>query len=355
VTTTLLERTDRGLYCPVGGFYVDPWQPVEHAIITHAHSDHARWGSRRYLTAGPGREVLRRRVGEEAEIETLEYGETLDRHGVKVSLHPAGHILGSAQVRIEHRGQVAVVSGDYKTSGDRTCAPFEPIRCHLFVSECTFGLPIYRWRPEEEVFAEINAWWRGNQEEKRTSVIFAYALGKAQRVLSGLDPSIGPILVHGAVWGMLPAYRNAGVELPPVIYATDDARKAARGTGIVIAPPSANGTAWLRKFGSYSTGFASGWMQIRGARRRRAVDRGFTLSDHADFAGLCSAIDATGAETVWATHGFTSVLVRWLNEQGRNAVAVSTRFEGEGDDDPENMEVVTPEGQLVSPAPEDES
>lgn len=336
---TLLERTDRGLYSPVGGFYIDPWQPVEHAIVTHAHSDHARWGCRHYLASRSGRNVLARRLGPEAEIDTLEYGEVLDRHGVKVSLHPAGHILGSAQVRIEYRGQVAVVSGDYKTSPDLTCAPFEPVRCHLFVTECTFGLPIYRWQPEAEVFSDINAWWRNNQSEGRTSVVFAYALGKAQRVLSGLDPSIGPILAHGAVWGMLPAYAAEGITLPPIAYASDDAKKAAKGTGIVVAPPSANGTTWLRKFGSYSTAFASGWMQVRGARRRRAVDRGFALSDHADWSGLCEAITATGATTVWATHGYTGALVRWLTEQAIEARAISTRFEGEADDDPsENVE-----------------
>lgn len=335
MANSLLQRTDRGLFCPAGGFYIDPWQPVEHAVVTHAHSDHARFGSRHYLCERSGRDILRRRIGDDAEISTLEYGETLDRHGVKLSLHPAGHILGSAQVRIEHRGEVVVISGDYKTSPDRTCARFEPLRCHLFVSECTFGLPIYRWRPEAEIFDEINAWWRKNQEENRTSVIFAYALGKAQRVLSGLDPSIGPILVHGAVWGLLPPYMEAGVALPPLAYASDEARRAERGKAIVVAPPSANGSGWLRKFGSYSTAFASGWMQLRGTRRRRAVDRGFALSDHADFNGLCGAIDATGAETVWATHGYTGVLVRWLQERGRNAQAIATRFEGEADEDPD--------------------
>lgn len=340
MANTFLECTDRGLYSPVGGFYIDPWQPVEHAVVTHAHSDHARWGCRHYLTSRAGRNVLERRLGPDAEITTLEYGEVLDRHGVKVSLHPAGHILGSAQVRIEYKGEVAVVSGDYKTSPDKTCAAFESVRCDLFVSECTFGLPIYRWQAEEDVFADINSWWRSNQVEGRTSIIFAYSLGKAQRVLSGLDPSIGPILVHGAVWGMLPAYAAAGIALPPVAYASDDAKKEARGSGIVVAPPSANGTAWLRKFGSSSTAFASGWMQIRGARRRRAVDRGFALSDHADWPGLCDAIQATGASTVWATHGYTGALVRWLTERGIDAKSITTRFEGEADDDPAGSEVV---------------
>jgi putative mRNA 3-end processing factor len=340
--STLLQRTDRGLYSPAGDFYIDPWQPVEHAIITHAHSDHARAGSGHYLTAAPGERILRRRVGLDAQITALAYGETLDRHGVKISLHPAGHILGSAQVRIEHRGQVAVVSGDYKTAADPTCAAFEPLRCHLFVTECTFGLPIYNWRPQAELFDEINAWWRQNQAVARTSVIFGYALGKAQRVLAGLDPAAGPILVHGAVWGIVNAYRDAGVALPPVLYANDETRKQTRGRAIVIAPPLANGTAWLRKFGSYSTAFASGWMQVRGTRRRRAIDRGFALSDHADWNGLISAIDATGAETLWATHGYTAPLVRWLRERGRDAHAIATLYEGESDNDPENLDEPDP-------------
>ena len=331
----LLENTDRGLYCPAGGFYVDPWQPVERAIVTHGHSDHAQFGARRYLTASPGVEILRQRLGEEAEIEGLAYGQELSLGGVHVSLHPAGHVLGSAQVRLEHRGEVWVVSGDYKTANDATCQPFEPLRCHTFITESTFGLPIYRWKPAEELFSEINAWWKQNQERGRTSVVFAYSLGKAQRVLSGLDAEIGPILVHGAVNRFLPAYFDAGVRLPPSEHATSDNARAGRGRAMVVAPPSAAATPWLRKFGPISTAIASGWMQIRGARRRRAVDRGFALSDHADWPGLLWAIGETGAEQVWVTHGYTSVMVRWLTEHGIQARAIATHFEGELDVEPE--------------------
>jgi putative mRNA 3-end processing factor len=252
-------------------------------------------------------------------------------------LHPAGHILGSAQVCLKRRGEICVVSGDYKTTPDRTCAPYTALRCHTFVSECTFGLPIYRWRPEQEVFDEINAWWRGNNELGRTSVLFAYALGKAQRVLSGLDASIGRILLHGAVAAYLPAYQAQHVTLPPTEYASPEVRQRVKGTRpkpIVLAPPSANGTPWLKSLGSISTSFASGWMQIRGARRRRAIDRGFVLSDHADFPGLCEAIEATGAEEIWATHGYTSVMVRWLTEHRKKARAIRTRYEGEIDESP---------------------
>ena len=325
----LLEISDRGLYCSAGDFYVDPWRPVERAVITHAHSDHARAGSRAYLTAERGVEILRDRVGEQATFQGVQFGESTSLNGVRVSLHPAGHILGSAQIRIEHRGEVWVVSGDYKTIPDRTCDAFEPVRCHVFITESTFGLPIYRWRGNDELVAEVNDWWRTNQERGRTSVILAYALGKAQRVLAGLDPSIGPLLMHGAVERYIPLYRAAGIELPECCRATTENARQTRGRAMVIAPPSAAATPWLRKFGDVSLAFASGWMQIRGARRRRAVDRGFAISDHADWDGLLTAIDATDAEEIVVTHGYRSTLVRWLTERGKRARAIATAFEGE--------------------------
>jgi putative mRNA 3-end processing factor len=331
----LLENTDFGLYCPVGDFYIDPWRPVPWAIITHAHSDHARPGCGRYLTAAPGVEVLRERLDPWAEVEGIAYGRTITHRGVQISLHPAGHILGSAQVRLEHAGHVCVVSGDYKLLPDPTCEAFEPLRCHVFVTESTFGLPIYRWRPPEGLLVEIHDWWRANQERGRTSVLYAYSLGKGQRVVAGLDPAVGPILVHGAIDRYLPIYRRSGVTLPATERATDENSRQTRGRAIVVAPPSAMGTPWLRKFGEISTAIASGWMQIRGARRRRAVDRGFALSDHADWDGLRWAIQATGAEQVWVTHGYVSVMVRWLREQGFGARGLATRFEGELEDEGE--------------------
>ena len=333
----MLRLTGQGLYCEAGEFYVDPWKPVERAVLTHAHADHARPGSRRYLAAAEGLAVLRARLGEEARIETLPYGEATRRRGVRVSFHPAGHVLGSAQVRIEHRGEVWVVSGDYKTEADRTSAPFEPVRCHTFVTESTFGLPIYRWASEAEVFEEINAWWRTNCAAGRATLLYGYALGKAQRLLAGVDPSIGPIYTHGAVERMCRAYRESGIALPPTLRVSDEpSRREAPGAAgtrwagaLVLAPPGAHGTPWMRRFGEASTGFASGWMRIRGTRRRRALDRGFALSDHADWPGLLSAIAATGAERVWVTHGYREPLVRWLREQGLEAQAVATLFEGE--------------------------
>lgn len=325
----LLENTEHGLYCAIGNFYIDPWRAVDFAVVTHAHSDHARAGSKNYLCAASGKDILRERLGPEGKIEALDYGNSLMRNGVKISLHPAGHILGSAQVRVEYKGEVWVVSGDYKTETEKTCAPFEPLRCHTFITECTFGLPIYRWRPQAEIFSEINAWWRENQTAGRTSVIFAYSLGKSQRVLSGIEASLGPIFVHGSVAKFMPLYARAGIALPPVLRAEAETIQAADGQGLVIAPASTDGSPWLRKFGATSKAFASGWMQIRGARRRRALDRGFILSDHADWNGLLESIRATGAERVWATHGYTTTLGKWLRETGLEAEALTTQFEGE--------------------------
>ena len=332
----MLRATDQGLYCEAGDFFIDPWAAVSRAVITHAHSDHAQPGSAAYLTARPGERLLRARLGDEATIETLDYGQAVTLNGVRVSLHPAGHILGSAQVRLERHGEVWVVSGDYKIEPDPTCAPFEPVRSHAFVSESTFGLPIYRWPPQAEVFAEINAWWRANRERGRASVLFGYALGKTQRLLAGLDPSIGPICTHGAVERINMLYRAAGVELPATGYA--GASSAGYAGAMLVAPPSANGSPWLRRFPARSTGFASGWMRIRGTRRRRFVDRGFVLSDHADWPGLLSAIQSTGAARVLVTHGYRSAMVRWLSERGLEAQALDTRFEGERDDLPEPEE-----------------
>lgn len=330
----LLENTERGLRCTAGGFHVDPWQAVDAAVITHAHSDHARAGSKLYLTEAGGEAVLRERLGPEARIETLRYGERLTRDGVTISLHPAGHILGSAQVRIEHRGEIWVVSGDYKLENDGTCQPFELVPCQTFVTESTFGLPIYHWRPQAEVFAEMHDWWRGNQALGRTSIVFCYALGKAQRLLHGLNPDIGPIILHGAIERFLPAYRAARVTFPPTVIADAETLKRAPGQSLVLAPVSAMHSPWLRRFGDISTAFASGWMQIRGTRRRRSLDRGFVLSDHPDWNGLLSTIGLTGAGTIWATHGYTGPLVRWLREQGKNAEALETKFLDELPEEP---------------------
>jgi putative mRNA 3-end processing factor len=331
----LLRTTEYGLYCEAGDFYVDPWAPVDRALITHAHGDHARWGSRLYLCSTEGERVLRTRLPG-ADISAKKWSETFSMNGVRVSFHPAGHIIGSAQIRVEHKGAIWVVSGDYKTEPDPTCTPFEPVKCNVFITESTFGLPIYRWNPQQETFAEIAAWWHLNREAGRASVVFAYALGKAQRLLAGLaGAGIGDFYTHGAVERLNRDYRDGGVALPPATYAASMPRGHDWSGAMIIAPPSAAGSTWLRRFGAPATAFASGWMRVRGARRRRSVDRGFTLSDHVDWPALMTAIEATGAERVLVTHGYRDSVVRMLRERGLQADAIASRWEGEqaeGDD-----------------------
>ncbi|MBI3411417.1 MAG: ligase-associated DNA damage response exonuclease [Planctomycetes bacterium] len=341
MSAPLLTLTDAGLYCPDGDFFIDPWQPVSRAVITHAHADHARPGSASYLSAQDGVSVLRHRLGPYAQIDALPYGDTQQIIGVRLSLHPAGHILGSAQVRVERGGEVWVVSGDYKTAPDPTCRPFEPIRCHTFVTESTFGLPIYRWPAEQEIFEQIHAFWRENQEVGLATVIFAYSLGKAQRILAGLDTSIGPIYCHGAVDSMNQRYRETGISLPPTTLVTEETHKDAFCRALILAPPSAQRSPWTRRLGDYAGGFVSGWMLIRGARRRRVVERGFVLSDHADWPGLLSSIEATGAQRVLVTHGHIVPMVQWLREKGLEAHGLQTRFEGELDEVSEESESKT--------------
>ena len=345
---SLLRVTDAGLFCEQGSFFIDPWQPVERAIVTHAHADHLRQGCESYLVARDSIFVTQSRLDENALVETITYGETREINGVRVSLHPAGHILGSAQVRVEHRGEVWVVSGDYKTDPDRSCQPFEPVRCHVFVSECTFGLPVYRWPKPHTVFAEVLQWWQSNCSAGRASLLYAYALGKAQRLLTGLmEHSIadkdlpGPIYTHGAVETMNRAYRDTGISLPPTTCVGDASATVDWSTALVIAPPSAQGTPWARRFGPTSSALASGWMLVRGTRRRRNIDRGFVLSDHVDWPALLTTISLTGAEQILLTHGYTSVVARWLCEHGKNATAMITHYEEERDDSAKRADQTT--------------
>ncbi|MGP6086658.1 ligase-associated DNA damage response exonuclease [Antarctobacter jejuensis] len=328
----VLTFTDRGIYCSAGDFFIDPWRPVPRALITHGHADHARPGHGSYLATDAALPVIRHRLGE-ITAEAIPYAEPRRIGGASVSFHPAGHLPGSAQIRVEVGGQVWVVSGDYKTTPDGLCEPFEPVRCHAFITECTFGLPVFTWPSQAEVAAEINAWWAANAAAGRASLLGAYSLGKAQRLLSLLDPQ-GPILTHGAVENTNAVLRAQGYDLPATLQVTPDMDVKAHKGALVLAPPSALGSTWARRFGPASTGFASGWMRVRGIRRRRAMDRGFVLSDHADWPGLQEAIAATGAETIYATHGYTDIFARWLRDQGYDAHVVPTEFGGEdGADD----------------------
>ncbi|WP_304516894.1 ligase-associated DNA damage response exonuclease [Cecembia rubra] len=326
----LIELTPFGLYCPKADIFIDPWRPVDKAVITHAHSDHARWGMKSYLVHSQSQEVMKLRLGDEISLQTIEYNETLKINGVSISLHPAGHIPGSSQVRLEFQGKVVVVSGDYKLEDDGLSEAFEPVKCHEFVSECTFGLPIYKWQPQKEVFEKINHWWRTNAENNRNSVIFAYSLGKAQRVLNHLERSIGKIFAHGAIWNTNQALLANGVKVLDVEKVSAEMSKSTFNGALIIAPPSAMGSPWLKKFSPYRTAICSGWMNIRGARRRRAADAGFVLSDHADWEGLITAIKATGAEQVFLTHGNTAVFGRYLEEEEKiKATELETLFQGE--------------------------
>ena len=324
----VLTFTDHGIYCPAGDFFVDPWRPVERALITHGHADHARSSMGSYLSTDAAAPVLRHRLGE-ITLDTVAFGETRRIGGASVSFHPAGHVPGSAQIRVEVDGEVWVVSGDYKTVPDGLSEPFEPVRCHAFISECTFGLPVFRWRPQAELATEIAAWWRDSVAAGRTPILGAYSLGKAQRLLSLLDPAQGPILTHGAVENTTQVLRDQGYGLPETVPVTPETKAKDHPGALVLCPPSAIGSAWSRRFGTLSTGFASGWMQLRGVRRRRAADRGFVISDHADWDGLNSAIAETGAERLFVTHGYTEIFSRWLQDRGLDAQIVPTEFEGE--------------------------
>jgi putative mRNA 3-end processing factor len=342
----LLLMTPAGLYCPVGDFYVDPWRSVKRAIITHAHSDHARSGSAKYLAVHPSKALLQLRLGLDIDLQTLQYGESLAIGEAVVTFFPAGHILGAAQVRIEYRGQSALITGDYKLQQDATCASWEPVACDLMVTESTFGLPVFHWPSTAQVMAEIIQWWQENQRAGRTSVVFAYSVGKAQRILMELchsetatGPSSlpaafglpGPIWLHGAMLGPMRAYRDSGVKLPDF----ESVSVAPSGTdfsnALIVAPPSAQQSAWMNRFKDVSMASASGWMAIRGTRRRRNLDRGFVLSDHVDWKDLNCAVDLCNPEELWVTHGFSDVFARYQLEKGRKALPLKTEFQGEVD------------------------
>ena len=329
----LIEFTDKGLYCPQGQFYIDPWKPVERAVITHAHSDHARWGSKYYLCHHFTKPILQLRLGDN-NYESVEWNETVLMNGVKISLHPAGHIIGSSQIRVEYNGEVWVVSGDYKTENDGISGGFEPVPCHTFITESTFGLPIYKWKQQPEIFSDIKNWVKENNATGKTSVLIAYSLGKAQRLLAPLAETGLPIFLHGAVHNVHETLVKCGFNLPGVQRVVPSTTKEETKGNIVIAPSGADGSPWIKKFSPYSVGVCSGWMQVRGNKRRRNADAGFALSDHADWEGLLKAVKATGAQKVFATHGFQASFSRYLNEQGIEAGEIKTEY---GNDEEETI------------------
>ena len=323
----LLEFTSKGIYCSKADVYLDPWRGVKKAIITHGHSDHARWGSKSYITQIDNVPILKHRLGD-ISVTGKKYGDKFQINGVTFSFHPAGHVPGSSQIRVEYRGEVWVFTGDFKTQDDKISTPYESVKCNTFITECTFGLPVYKWQEPEIIHGEINRWWAKNKSNGVTSLLLGYSLGKIQRLLKNLDPEIGKIFTHGATEKMTEVLR-AKIDFPKTNLITRDTIKKEIEGNLVLAPPAVLGSAWSRKLGITSSGYASGWMAIRGARRRRAVDRSFVLSDHADWEGLLSAIYSTECENVITTHGYTDIFAKYLNEQGLNAMSEKTEYEQE--------------------------
>jgi putative mRNA 3-end processing factor len=328
----LLKFTPYSIYCPAADIHIDPWKPVARAILTHAHSDHAKPGCKNYLAHKHSEPILRMRLGDDISLQNVEYGETIYINGVKISLHPAGHIIGSAQVRVEANGEVWVVSGDYKMQNDNFSIPYEPIKCNAFVTESTFGLPVYKWQPQLTVINDVKSWWQQNIIEDKTSILMGYALGKMQRLIKNLQPFISEVYAHGAVYYVNERLRHGGFDLPLIEHVSTINDKIKFRRALVLAPSSAINTAWLRRFEQYSTAYCSGWMAIRGAKNRLAIDRGFALSDHVDWSELNEAVKESGASEVYVTHGYTDVFARWLNERGINAVEVKTMYGDEGEE-----------------------
>lgn len=322
--------TSIGIYCKVGDFYIDPWRPVRKALITHGHSDHATKGHQYYIATNLSKPLLKHRLGYDIHITGLEYGEKIIINGVKVSFHPAGHVIGSAQIRLEHKGEIWVISGDYKTENDGLSTPFEPIPCHHFVTECTFGLPTFRWKNQNEVFQQINTWWAKNASEGKPTVISSYSLGKAQRLITSIDLSIGPLLTHRAIENTHDVLREAGHKLPIGGLFSSESKQEDYRRAIILCPPSALGSVWAKKIKNSEEAALSGWMSIKGIKRRRNVQKGFVLSDHADWNGLLESIKSTGAENIYTTHGYKDILAQYLREELHlNAQPVYTEYQGE--------------------------
>lgn len=329
----IVEFKDEGIYVPQADVYIDPWRKVSKAIITHGHADHARPGMKSYVASSAAVPVIKHRLGSQINISGVDYGDNFSINGVKFSFHPAGHVVGSAQVRVEYKGEVCVVSGDYKVENDGISGAFEPVKCHSFITESTFGLPIFRWKKQDEVIQDINKWWQDNASEGKVSILSAYSLGKAQRIIKNVDHSIGKVYTHGAVENINEVLRRQGVDLPETHRVKLGQKYKEHAGALVIAPGSSVNSGWSKRFKGFSSAAASGWMAMRGHRRRRGVDRGFILSDHADWDGLIQAIEHTGAEQVFVTHGYSDIFSRYLREKGYDAHVVSTEYTGDSEDE----------------------
>lgn len=331
----LIEFTNKGIYCIPGKFYLDPWRPVDLAVISHGHGDHAKWGMKKYLCHDFTKPILQHRISPDIEVQSLPYGEQISINGVKLSFHPAGHIVGSAQIRLEYKGYVSVFSGDYKVQDDGLSTPFEIVRCNEFVTESTFGLPIYNWLEPEQYAEQMKNWHLMNKEQGKTSVFIGYSLGKAQRIMKAVE-GCGKIFVHNSVAKINEAIESSGIQLPEYkpVYFNEDLKKI--NNEIVIVPPALLDSNMIRKIPNRATGLCSGWMQVRGSRRWRSADAGFAVSDHADWTGLLDTVKATGAEKVHVTHGQTAVFSKYLNELGIEAYEVKTHY-GDEEEEEKNM------------------
>lgn len=320
-----IKFTKKGIYCIPGKFYLDPWFPVDYAIISHGHADHARWGNKHYLCHNDSKAILKHRIGQDISIESMGYNEPKMINGVQVSFHPAGHIIGSAQIRLEHKGYVIVFSGDYKTQPDFISVPFEPVKCNEFITESTFGLPIYKWKSELDLQAELQNWVLQNQQNNRTSVFIGYSLGKAQRIMKLIE-GVDDVFVHSAINNLNNAISDSGIIIPETTLIKPDFDKKDIQNKIVILPPALLGSKMLKRIPNAATAICSGWMHIRGNRRWKGVDAGFAVSDHADWDGLLEAVKATEAEKVYVTHGSQAVFSKYLNEIGIEAHELKTEY-----------------------------
>ena len=323
----LIQFTKKGIFCPAADVYIDPWQKVDKALITHAHSDHARRGNSKYLSHHHSVNVLKLRLGD-INIQGVEYGEIIHINGIDISFHPAGHVVGSSQIRIADKNEVWVISGDYKLQNDNISAPFEPIQCDYYITESTFGIPAFQWEPQQVVIDRINQWWSANADNNKPSIISAYSLGKAQRIIQNVDHNIGPIYTHGAVENTNDAIRASGIPLKHTEKLTDFSSDTIK-NALIVSPPAATDSAWSKKIKNHSVGVASGWMALRGTRRRRHADNSFVLSDHADWHSLNKSVKLSGAHTVYVTHGYTNIFSKWLQEKGLRSEVLTTSYEGE--------------------------